>query len=347
MLRLPSTTLSLTMAEVKEFEARRRFKKYLSKNETFTTHLLLPPKIADFVNRDTFPDSEQLQTAELPSSEPLPLEVSSALDGKEWPKLPSNPAAGESSTGSSGKSSSQSNSNSTKTLGSGSSALQLSSAVGRPPAALPPPFSMDMLTVSHMRTLPSHHLGPHPITPQRHTSLGGHHADDTIQASPPSGRSSRLRIFGTAVRFVESVIHPPRRTSPSTLAHRMRRSASASPTPSTAEGPTFGEGTPRFAVYDDSVPASLQPQTPLNLPEARHQSRLHGAYTAPVVRVETRSAYQSGAVRGRPNRGGNMVSTETPGFRGLYGDIENSEDSMFEEASRLHDQDAPEDAVEG
>ena len=36
-----------------------------------------------------------------------------------------------------------------------------------------------------------------------------------------------------------------------------------------------------FAVYDDSVPASMQPQTPQNLPEARHRGRIHGPFTAP------------------------------------------------------------------
>lgn len=36
-----------------------------------------------------------------------------------------------------------------------------------------------------------------------------------------------------------------------------------------------------FKVYNDALPALQQPQTPRNLPEARHQSRISGSQTAP------------------------------------------------------------------
>ncbi|KAL6914341.1 hypothetical protein FSST1_012101 [Fusarium sambucinum] len=37
-----------------------------------------------------------------------------------------------------------------------------------------------------------------------------------------------------------------------------------------------------LSVYSDALPVNRQPQTPRQLPEARHQSRFNGAYTAPV-----------------------------------------------------------------
>ena len=100
-----------------------------------------------------------------------------------------------------------------------------------------------------------------------------------------------------------------------------------------------GASTPRLAVYNDAVPASLQPQTPLHLPEARHQSRLLGsyhrdrsAYTAPVRR--TRAATREGAAYRRRL----MAAADTPGrgFRGLYGGAENLEDidMVFGEGER-------------
>lgn len=36
-----------------------------------------------------------------------------------------------------------------------------------------------------------------------------------------------------------------------------------------------------FRIYNDAIPAAQQPQTPRNLPEARHQSRVRGSHTAP------------------------------------------------------------------
>jgi len=78
----------------------------------------------------------------------------------------------------------------------------------------------------------------------------------------------------------------------------------------------------QFRVYDDSMPASSQPQTPQHLPEAQHQSRYHPLYTAPAsIRMES----------SRPSRS----EVETPGLQGLYGGQENIEDDvMFDRASQ-------------
>jgi len=77
----------------------------------------------------------------------------------------------------------------------------------------------------------------------------------------------------------------------------------------------------RLSIYNDSLPQQSQPQTPLNLPESRHQSRLAGPSTAPARRpadlqsVRTRRPYISPVgMRGR-------------GFEGLYGGSENVEDA--------------------
>ncbi len=93
-----------------------------------------------------------------------------------------------------------------------------------------------------------------------------------------------------------------------------------------------------FQMYDDSLPASSQPQTPRNLPEARHRSRLLGAFTAPVTRHDPlRSTARSLRYR-RAWAHGRSPSPEglnTPGFRGLYGGRENADDAaLFEQALR-------------
>lgn len=96
-----------------------------------------------------------------------------------------------------------------------------------------------------------------------------------------------------------------------------------------------GTTDPHVVVYNDSLPASMQPQTPQNVPEARHQSRLLGAYTAPVMRAEPISARHVGTVGPSRRRDRSPFGMETPGFRGLYGGIENSEDStLFREGTR-------------
>ncbi len=88
-------------------------------------------------------------------------------------------------------------------------------------------------------------------------------------------------------------------------------------------------------VYNDALPASSQPQTPRNLPEARHRSRFLGAFTAPPP-----ARGRSPASTTRSHRWRRLPSPEglsTPGFQGLYGGLENADDAtLFEQAlSRL------------
>lgn len=94
----------------------------------------------------------------------------------------------------------------------------------------------------------------------------------------------------------------------------------------------------RIQIYNDSLPRSGQPETPQNLPEARHQSRLRGSYTVPArhgthqdIATPTTSRRRRQHSRLNPTPAG----LQTPGFLGLYGGIENSDEvTLFEEAER-------------
>jgi len=87
----------------------------------------------------------------------------------------------------------------------------------------------------------------------------------------------------------------------------------------------------RFRIYNDSLPASSQPQTPQNLPEARHQSRLRGSYTVPArhtsypIRTPTTGRLR----RHLEGRNPSPPGLREPGFMGLYGGVENTDDSIL------------------
>ncbi|KAI1639430.1 hypothetical protein F4809DRAFT_142893 [Biscogniauxia mediterranea] len=233
------------------------------------------------------------------------------------------------------------------------------------PMTLPPPFSTERRVVSDASSLPSVHASIRtrapqedaepeaPVTPQRRSSLRNSHTDARASSSigrsqafsgsgsqltpPPQTSSGRVRFFSSAARFVESVIGQSRRSSLELPIEDMTMEF-GSPTRDNDNTEHTAVDTGRLRIYNDSLPASSQPQTPQNLSEARHRSRLHGAYTAPLPRVARRLAYCSSTSRGRQDSGHNPSGLDTPGFRGLYGGIENSEDStLFEEASRVHD----------
>ncbi|OIW27992.1 hypothetical protein CONLIGDRAFT_458372 [Coniochaeta ligniaria NRRL 30616] len=94
----------------------------------------------------------------------------------------------------------------------------------------------------------------------------------------------------------------------------------------------------RLQIYNDSLPRSVQPETPQNLPEARHQSRLRGSYTVPARRdspldIPTPTTSRRWHHHSRLNPC--PAGLQTPGFQGLYGGIENSDEmTLFEQAER-------------
>jgi hypothetical protein len=154
-----------------------------------------------------------------------------------------------------------------------------------------------------------------------------------LQSSP-----RRASAVKAAIHLVGSYFRSPGHASSSTTetpsAHHKSdivRPSSASPTPT--------PGSSRLRIYNDSLPAFSQPQTPQNLPEFRHQSRLQGAFTAPVrtssppiARTSSHSVHRS------RRRSPNPVGVQTPGFEGLYGGHENGDDSvLFETAIRLRE----------
>ncbi|KAK4205780.1 hypothetical protein QBC40DRAFT_270865 [Triangularia verruculosa] len=158
---------------------------------------------------------------------------------------------------------------------------------------------------------------------------------DYAPVSTPANRNNAgtLDLFDGADRRENSSgpsLSPPRRPSTAAPRHRIR-----------PRNPLTGEPTtpPPFEIYDDSLPSSSQPQTPQNLPEAQHQSRLRGSYTAPTRRGTSPGlGLQPWLRRRRREREGRIPSPpglQTPGMMGLYGGLENTDDvTLFEHAIR-------------
>ncbi|KAI1411655.1 hypothetical protein F5Y13DRAFT_200632 [Hypoxylon sp. FL1857] len=344
MLRLSPTTLSLTMTEVKEFERHLRFKKYLAKDDAFGKLPIRTKKNDTTAQKST---GSEYDGTNQPSSKVIPKD-SSCTDIKESPGLLSCPPrrppkpAGDSA-------------------GSGSQSVPFSSPSGTPssvgtsqptgwgnlPMTLPPPFSREKRSISDAQTVPSsqHSIqaqprrsdtgqGP-PQTPPRRSSLQMAHTDTR---SSPSSIVGRRGLISSAVRFVQLITHSPSRSSPSPSPQAARPNSSLSAQEDELE-PT-DDSELGFRIYNDALPASSQPQTPYNLPEARHRSRLQGSYTAPIPRLASRSKYQPSIDNAVREATSSPSGLETPGFRGLYGGRENSEDStLFNEASRFREDD--------
>jgi hypothetical protein len=148
-----------------------------------------------------------------------------------------------------------------------------------------------------------------------------------------------MRLLHSAVRFVESYVRSssPASGAPGTLSPRN----TFPDEPREVRETVAQQSASRLQIYDDSIPASAQPTTPRHLPEARHRSRLHGSYTAPVTRSRQRPTYEPEAIRGIRGRAQSPSGLDMPGFRGLYGGVENADDILlYQESSRFHESEA-------
>ncbi|OBT73359.1 hypothetical protein VF21_07701 [Pseudogymnoascus sp. 05NY08] len=220
---------------------------------------------------------------------------------------------------------------------------------------LPPPFSTRSRSGSATGPLAAgnsssterspglHHggdTGDRPITPSGLVGLDDIAGGQGLQQSPRSG-SAASNVSSVPFRLVSAYRsrspigpwHLPSRPSPTTpRVSRDNRIASSATRPGPANTPYR-----RLQVYDERVTASLQPQTPEQLPEARHFSHYSFSYTAPPGRRHA-SAQQP---RWQPphrrwtRRSGSPPGLDTPGFAGLYGGQENTDDEvMFERAAQ-------------
>ncbi|KAG0651467.1 hypothetical protein D0Z07_1919 [Hyphodiscus hymeniophilus] len=180
------------------------------------------------------------------------------------------------------------------------------------------------------------------VAESNHSRTEGRNGSNSVGRSPrlddSETRSSSIRYTGSsstssitrmndllrssAARIVSYYRPPspsPERATSTPRAHSMRHRHSQ---------------TPHLAVYNDALPPHTQPQTPAHLPESRHRSRYHPAYTAPIPRASNTFGNNDGLPRNRthatPSRHSRVSPTglQREGFRGLYGGRENGDDEQ-------------------
>ncbi|KAG9243488.1 hypothetical protein BJ878DRAFT_481067 [Calycina marina] len=244
---------------------------------------------------------------------------------------------------------------------------ELDGTLLRPASAsrLPAPFSGTSRSSSRVDSLPTYHSLPQLPSDTPFASPAGPLSSpfQETAASNNTPRMSPSRVIQRATRaarMITALMTESRALDDSTFSARpfipSRQSRMPqlfiqgdfrTPQPSRFTSDDMPHTPRSYRVYNDRLPAFMQPQTPEQLPEARHRSRYHPSYTAPVrsVRQRLRSwsiPFTDGAsepyaspeprilfhASTTPTRRGGRYGIDSgltsEGFEGLYGGLENS-----------------------
>ncbi|KAK3906457.1 hypothetical protein C8A05DRAFT_11785 [Staphylotrichum tortipilum] len=332
MLRLRPTAISLTATDVSEVVHRRRFRRFLECDDDMC--IVLTPTETEAIYNATRaqPSSLRSRTA---GRKGTPAKSNGAWDRSppaynrmrplvvNLPSLSSERAAEDGSS---------------PTLGPSSRQLSRSESVGRhhggsawtPQLCLRPRRSLEGATSPSSETDAGRSAGPQDARVSADTAETESEAE-AGPSTPCRGASSSRSPGGlqTPPPQASRVCSARSDLDMSSQRQRHRVQSSGSHAESSPPAPT-AQSPRRLRVYSDLLPASSQPQTPQNLPEARHQSRLQGSYTAPTRRTSpqpmtpTSSRGRGASVR---RRGLSPPGLQTPGFQGLYGGTENMDDT--------------------